>query len=44
MKVMNEQRLALYEARDAVVAREASGLRDLALDYSAKTCTEIVGG
>lgn len=41
---MNEQRLALYRARDDVINREQDGLRELALEYSAKTCTEIVQG
>lgn len=41
---MNEQRLALYRARDNVVNREQGDLRELALEYSAKTCTEIVQG
>ncbi|CAM9736693.1 unnamed protein product [Pylaiella littoralis] len=43
-EVMNEQRLALYRARDDVVNREKDDLRELALEYSAKTCTEIVQG
>ena len=41
---MNDQRLALYQARDAVIDQDKDGLRELALSYSAKTCTEIVQG
>lgn len=43
-QVMNDQRLALYRARDEVIGKEQDGLRELALEYSAKTCTEIVQG
>lgn len=43
-QVMNAQRLALYRARDDVIGKEQGDLRDLALEYSAKTCTEIVQG
>ena len=43
-QVMNDQRLALYRARDSVIDQDKDGLRDLALEYSAKTCTEIVQG
>lgn len=41
---MNDQRLALYRARDDVISKEQDDLRELALDYSAKTCMEIVQG
>lgn len=44
VQVMNAQRLALYRARDDVIGKEQDGLRELALEYSAKTCTEIVQG
>lgn len=43
-QVMNDQRLALYRARDDVIKKEQDGLRELVLEYSAKTCTEIVQG
>lgn len=43
-QVMNDQRLALYQARDSVIDQDKDGLRELALEYSAKTCTEIVQG
>ncbi|CBN74990.1 preprotein translocase subunit SecA [Ectocarpus siliculosus] len=43
-EVMNDQRLALYRARDDVIDKEREELRELALEYSAKTCTEIVQG
>ena len=43
-QVMNDQRLALYRARDSVIDQDGDGLRALALEYSAKTCTEIVQG
>ena len=36
-QVMNDQRLALYRARDSVIDQDKDGLRDLALEYSAKT-------
>lgn len=41
---MNDQRLALYQARDDVIDKEREEMRELALEYSAKTCTEIVQG
>eukprot|EP00752_Nemacystus_decipiens_P005037 g4574.t2 len=43
-EVMNDQRLALYRARDEVIDKEQDGLRELALEYASKTCTEIVQG
>ncbi|CAM9543619.1 unnamed protein product, partial [Ectocarpus sp. 4 AP-2014] len=43
-EVMNDQRLALYRARDDVIDKEREEMRELALEYSAKTCTEIVQG
>lgn len=43
-QVMNEQRLALYRARDAVIGKGQDGLKELAQEYAAKTCAEIVKG
>lgn len=41
-EVMNDQRLALYQAREEVLHETQVGLRELALEQAARTCKEIV--
>ena len=43
-EVLNDQRLALYQAREAVLHESSGGLYELALEQAARTCTEIVKG
>lgn len=43
-EVMNDQRLALYRAREEVLHESQVGLRELALEQAARTCEEIVKG
>lgn len=44
LQVMNDQRLGMYKARDAVIERDTAAMKDLALQYATDTCSEIVEG